>query len=111
MLGSNNQKKHLEFSTSNLQKINKEKKKAHQRKINPTLAWGFSVDFSEDNEPTDELGDKTGAVEAGAAPTQSEVDDVELLGRRREFTDCVSPWVLPDTGGPSVTSAGEPVFS
>ena len=30
-------------------------------------AWGFGVDFSEDNEPTDELGGKPEPIEAGIA--------------------------------------------
>ena len=30
-------------------------------------AWGFGVDFSEDNEPIDELGGKLEPIEAGTA--------------------------------------------
>lgn len=50
-----------------------------------TLARGFNVDFSEDNDPIDELGDKPRPFKAEGAPTHSEVDDVELPGRPREF--------------------------
>ena len=32
-----------------------------------SLAWGFSVDFSKDNEPTDELGGKLEPIEVGTA--------------------------------------------
>ena len=70
---------------------------------------GFSV-FSEDNEPTDEFGDKRGPLDAETAPTQSEFDDVELPGRPREFTDCVSPVTLLEAG-PSESSPEELVFS
>ena len=45
-----------------------------------SLACGFSVDFSEASEPTEELGDNAGPFEAKAvAFPQSEVDDVEEL--------------------------------
>lgn len=81
-----------------------------QCKINRTLAWGFSVDFSEVNEPIDELGDKAGALKAEVAPTQSEFDDVELPGRPREIVDCVSPAPLTDAA-PSDSSPRELVFS
>lgn len=44
----------------------------------PTLAWGFRVDFSEEKEPTDELGDNPGRLEdeTAALPTLSEVNEV-----------------------------------
>lgn len=75
-----------------------------KQKIKPqicrTLAWGFNVNFSEDNEPIDELGDKPGLLETETAPIQSEFDDVELPGRPREFEGCTSRAPLRD-GAPS----------
>jgi hypothetical protein len=73
------------------------------------LAWGFNVDFSEDNEPIDELGDKPGPLEAGKAPARSEFDDAELPGRPREFTGCISTAPLADAT-PSNSWPGELVF-
>lgn len=61
-----------------------------------TFALGFSVDFSEDNEPTDELGDNPGPPEAEATAPHSEVDDAELLGRTRELADCAVPCDFKD---------------
>ena len=49
-----------------------------------TLACGLSVDFSEDNEATDELGDSPRTMEAEVPPPRSEEDDAELLVRARE---------------------------
>lgn len=62
----------------------------------PTFALGFNVDFSEDNDPIDELGDKAGALEAVLAALVSDVDDVELPGRPREFMGSVTRCTLPD---------------
>ena len=42
-----------------------------------SLAWGFGVDFSEDNEPTDELGGKLEPIEAGT--TWAEEPAIRLL--------------------------------
>lgn len=84
-----------------------------RKKIRPqiyyTLAWGFRVDFSEDNEPTDELGDKPGPLETETVPTQSEFEDAELTGGPWEFIGWTSPTPLAD----GVTSKGsaELVFS
>lgn len=75
-----------------------------------TLAWGFSVDFSEDSEPTDEHGDKLGPLKAEAPPALSELDDVELPGCPREFKDCVSPCTFP-APTPSDCSPREFIFS
>lgn len=69
------------------------------RKWCHTFAWGFSVDFSEVNDPIDELGDKPGP-EAEAAPKRSEFDDAELSDRPlREITGCVSAALLVDGAG------------
>lgn len=70
-----------------------------------TFALGFRVDFSEDSEPTDELGDKPRAEDAGMLPTKSDPDCVP-----REFTDFVSPLALPDAE-PSTKSPCDPIFS
>ena len=70
-----------------------------------TIALGFRVDFSEDSEPTDELGDKPRAEDAGMLPTKSDPDCVP-----REFTDFVSPLALPDAE-PSTKSPCDPIFS
>lgn len=75
-----------------------------------TLALGFRVDFSEDNEPTEELGDRPGPEDAVTPLTQSEPVDVELAVLPREFKAFVSPLPLPDDE-PSVKSPGKPVFS
>ena len=53
-----------------------------------TFAFGFNVNFSEDNEPTDELGDNPGPPEAEAPPPHSDVDDAELSGWTRELAYC-----------------------
>lgn len=50
-------------------------------RINHTFAWGFNVDFSEDNEAIDELGDNSGPLVAEVAAAQSELQDAELPGR------------------------------
>lgn len=74
------------------------------------MAKGFNVDFSEDKEPIDELGDNPGPLEADAAAARSELEDAELPGLPREFTDCGSPGALQD----AATSTGSPwelVFS
>ena len=42
-----------------------------------SLAWGFSVDFSKDNEPTDELGGKLESIEVGT--TWAEEPIIRLL--------------------------------
>lgn len=72
--------------------------------------WGFSVDFSEDNEPIDELGDKPKPPDAETVPTQSEFDDVELSGCPREFAECISPTALLEAG-PSESLLEELGFS
>ena len=53
-----------------------------QQKRN-TLARGLRVDFSEDRDPTDELGDNAGPLEVPAA--HSEFNDTEQPGRPLEF--------------------------
>lgn len=75
-----------------------------------TFALGFSVDLSEDNEPTEELGERPGPEGAAKPPTRSEPDDAELPGLPREFTDFVSSLTLPEAEV-SITSLGDPVFS
>lgn len=77
---------------------------------NSTLAWGFNVDRSEDKEPTDELGDKPGPLEAEAETAHSELDDTELPGLPWEFIDCGSLGALLGAGT-SGCSQGELVFS
>lgn len=67
-----------------------------------TFALGFRVDFSEDSEPTDELGDKPGPEDAAVPPTES-----NPYGVPREFTDFVSPLTLPDAE-PSIKSPRDP---
>ena len=81
-----------------------------QDKINCTLAWGFKVDFSEENEPIDELGDKPGQLEVGATAPNSEVDDAELPGHPGDVADCDAPCVF--TGAASAESSlGKLIFS
>lgn len=70
-----------------------------------TFALGFRVDFSEDSEQTDELGDKPGTEDAAMPPTKSDPDGIP-----REFTDFVSPLALPDAE-PSIKSPCDPIFS
>lgn len=70
-----------------------------------TFALGFRVDFSEDSEPTDELGDKPGPEDAAGTPTES-----DTYGVPREFTDVVSPLTLP-VAEPSIRSPCDPIFS
>lgn len=77
--------------------INKSVSTKHKL-IKHTLALGFSVDFSEDKEPSDELGDKPRPPEAETAPAHSELEDAELPGRPWEFTVCVCTCALPVTG-------------
>lgn len=60
--------------------INKSVSTKHKL-IKHTLALGFNVDFSEDKEPSDELGDKPRPPEAETAPAHSELEDAELPGR------------------------------
>lgn len=61
-----------------------------------TLACGLSVDFSEDNEATDELGDSPRPAEVEVAPPRSEADDAELLVRARELAvPCASGHAVP----------------
>lgn len=50
-----------------------------------TLALGFNVDFSEDNDPMEELGDRSGPLETEPAALHSEVDDAEVPERREGF--------------------------
>lgn len=69
-----------------------------------TFALGFRVDFSDDNEPTDELGDKRGPEDAATPPIESDPRDVP-----RKFTNFVSTLPLPDAE-PSINSPGDPVF-
>jgi len=51
------------------------------KKLTRTFALGFRVDFSEDNEPTEELGDTGGNVGPGIATPVSGVDDAEIPSR------------------------------
>lgn len=44
------------------------KEKKNEMNVNHTFALGFSVDFSEDKEPIEELGVKPVAVEAEVVP-------------------------------------------
>lgn len=61
-----------------------------------TLAFGLSVDFSEDNEATDELGDSPRPAEVDVTPPRSEADDAELLVRARELDiPCASGHDVP----------------
>lgn len=71
-----------------------------------TLALGFNVDFSEDNDPTEELGDRPAPPETEPAPTQSEVDDAELPGRREGFAASLAEDNLPDIAESKDSSAG-----
>ena len=70
-----------------------------------TLALGFNVDFSENNDPTDELGDR-GPPETEPEPTCSEVDDVEQPGRREVFTASLAEVNLPDIAESEDSPAG-----
>lgn len=45
-----------------------------------TLAFGLSVDFSEDKEPIEELGDRIGRLDAEEAGEFSEFLEMELPG-------------------------------
>ena len=53
------------------------------------------MDFSEDNEPIDELGDSAGPLGAVVAAPDSEADDAELPGLPREFKGSVTMCTLP----------------
>lgn len=70
---------------------------------------GFRVDLSEDNEPTEELGERPGPEDAATPATHSEPDDA-LPGLPLEFTDFTSPLTLLEAELSS-KSPGDPVFS
>lgn len=55
------------------------------------------MDFSEDNDPMEELGDKPGHVETDPAPRRSEADDAELQGRRERSEGSVDVDIFPVT--------------
>lgn len=85
------------------------------------MAFGLSVDFSEDNEATDELGDNPRPAEVEVPPPRSEADDAELLVRTRELaTPCASEslkklplsWPLDETrdGSNAVAFADNPTL-
>lgn len=71
---------------------------------------GFRVDFSEDSEPSEELGDRLGPEYVATPATRSEPDDIRVSNLPREFTDFVSQLALPDSE-PPVNSPCDPVFS
>lgn len=51
-----------------------------KQETNQTLACGFSLDFSDDKEPTEELGDKPEPPDVDAATAKSDLDDTKLPG-------------------------------
>lgn len=59
----------------------------------------MSVDFSEDKEPIEELGDSIGRFDAGEAAEFSEFLEMELPGHPQELSD----FTLSDSG-PSLPS-------
>lgn len=73
--------------------------------LNCTFALGFKDNFSEDNEPTDELGDKPEPRDAATPLTESDPYDAP-----REFKYFVSPLAFP-YAKPSAESLGVPIFS
>jgi len=70
-----------------------------------TFALGFKDDFSEDNEPTDELGDKPGPEDPATPLTESDPDEAPC-----ESIYFVAPLALRYAKS-SVESPGDPVFS
>lgn len=64
------------------------------------MALGFRVDFSEDSEPIEELGDRLGPENVATPARRSEPDDVQLSNLPREFKD----------PGSLVNSPSDPVF-
>jgi hypothetical protein len=73
--------------------------------LNYTFALGFKDDFSEDNEPTDELGDKPGPEDAATPLTGSDPYDAP-----REFIYFVLSLGLPRAKS-SIESLGDSIFS
>ena len=72
--------------------------------IKQTFALGFNVDFSEDSEPTEELGDNAGALGADVAAPPSGVSDAELPDLPRDLVVSVAACTFPD-----LSSEGSPV--
>jgi len=72
--------------------------------IKQTFALGFNVDFSEDSEPTEELGDSAGALGADAAVPPSDISDAELTDLPRDLVVSAATGTLPD-----LSSVGSPV--
>lgn len=75
-----------------------------------TFALGFRVDFSEDSEPSEELGDRLGPEYVATPATQSEPDDILVSNLPREFKGFVSQFALP-VSEPLVNSPSDPVLS
>lgn len=74
-----------------------------------TFALGLRVDFSEDSEPTEEVGDSPGPEDAVTPLAESEPVDVELTVLPWISEEFVSPLPFPDDE-PSIKSPGKPVF-
>lgn len=70
--------------------------------LNCTFALGFKDGFSEDSEPTDELGDKPGPEDAATSLTESDPDDAPTP---HEFIYSLPPLALPYAKSP-----GDPIF-
>lgn len=49
------------------------------------------MDFSDENEFTEEVRDNPLSADVEAAPVPSEPERTELLGRTRELADCGAP--------------------
>lgn len=72
--------------------------------LNCTFALGFKEYFSEDSEPTDELGDKPGPEDDAATPlTESDPDDAP--------TPCEFIYSVPSLALPYAKPPGDPIFS